>query len=136
MTNVRFNAPEADAIKEELGGLSDKLVGAVNDRAYNIYGKTALRDPSEIEITPAVLDKPVFVVRAWHETGNDDNVGIVQAHDFTFRLKAMREDVYIATEDETMYPLTTREAFLLARIGGLTMIRSLNASEPPTGHQE
>jgi hypothetical protein len=128
MTSIRLNAPEFDGIEDELGGLADKLVTAVNDRAYNRFGKTALREPSEIEVTPTMIDEPVFVVRAWHETGTAVNAGIVQEHDFTFRLKTMREDMYITTDDETMYPLTTREAFLMVGIGGATMIKSLISS--------
>lgn len=124
MTTVRFNAPELDGIENELGDLTDKFVIAVNDRAYNRFGKTALRDPSDIEITPAAIDQPIFVIRAWHQTGTAGNAGIVQAHDFTFRMATMREDMYMSIEDETMYPLTTREAFLLVTIGGLTMLKS------------
>lgn len=128
MTSVRLNAPELDGIEDELGGLADKLVTAANDRAYNRFGKTALRDPSDIEVTPAIIDEPVFIVRAWHETGSAGSAGIVQSHDFTFRLATMREDMYISTDDETMYPLTTREAFLLAGIGGATMVKSIISS--------
>ncbi|HET7060134.1 MAG TPA: hypothetical protein VFH99_02350 [Candidatus Saccharimonadales bacterium] len=133
MTSVRFNEPALDGIDNELGGLADKLVTAVNDRAYNRFGKTALRDPSDIEITPAAIDEPVFVVRAWHQTGAAHNAGIVQPQDFTFKLAAMREDMYMSTDDETMYPLTTREAFLLVTVGGLSMLRSVLSSEVDFG---
>ncbi len=128
MTSLRINAPELDGIEDELGGLRDKLLSMVNDRAYNRFGKRALRDPSDIEITPAMIDEPVFVVRAWHETDTPGAAGVVQEHDFSFKLKPMREDAYMSTDDEKMYPLTTRETFLLVSIGGFAMIKSMISS--------
>ena len=125
MTSVHLNAPELDGLADELGGLKEKFITVVNDRAHNTFGKIALRDPSDIEVTPAMIDGPVFVMRAWHETGGPGTAGIVQEHDLSFRLKTMREEMYIATDDEMMYPLTTRESFLLVRIGGTTMLNSL-----------
>ena len=134
MTSVRFNAPELVGIEDELGGLNEKLTTIVNDRAYNTFGKTALRDPSDVEVTPAMIGEPVFVVRAWHETGGAGNAGIVQAHDFSFRLAPLREDLYMLTDDEKMYPLTTREALLLVSVGGITMVKSMILSGMDLGN--
>jgi len=130
MTSIRFNTPELEGIENELGGLKDTLISVANDRAFNTFGKTALLNPSDIEITPAVIDEPVFILRAWHETGGQGNAGVLQKHDLSFKLASVKENVFISTEDKKLYLLTTRETLLLTRIGGFTIIKSFLSAPP------
>lgn len=129
MTEIKFSSIEYRGAEEELGGLADKLVTVANDQAIEKFGKTALMDPSDIEITPAVLEEPFFVIRAWHQTANDLNPGIIQNHDFSLSLTFEGEDMFIKTESDSLYPLTTREAILLCGLGGAAIINTIFAHD-------
>ena len=118
MTDFRFSSPEYDEAVDRLGGLADKLRLIANEKASKKFGDNAIDNPTDIEITPAALEEPIFIIRAWHEIGKARKRAVMQAHDYSFRVVFEGEDVFMKTEEGNEYPLTTREAFLLVSLGG------------------
>lgn len=125
---IRFSGPEYDGIESELGKLGDKLVTIANDHARNTHGKAALQNPTDIEVTPHVLDEPKFLVRSWHETAAPaGKVGILQPQTIELHIESSAEDLFLTTDAEAApsYLLTTREAFLITGVGATAMYRSI-----------
>lgn len=134
---IRFTGPEYDGIEHELGKLGQKLINIVNDHARNTLGKTAIPNPTDIEVTPHVLDEPKFLVRAWHETAAPAGmVGVLQRQEVELSLEADDENLFLTTDAESApsYPLTTREAFLITGVGAMATLRSMFAD--PTLNEE
>jgi hypothetical protein len=128
---IHFNGPEYDGIESQLGNLSHKLVNIVNDHARNTRGKAGLSNPTDIEVTPHMLDEPKFLVRSWHETAAPAGmIGILQPQTIELRFDFSSEDLLLTTDAEASpsYLLTTREAFLITGIGVTAALRSIIAN--------
>lgn len=125
MTEIRFVGPEYDGAEKDLRGLADKLSAIVNDTATSKFGETALKDPTDIEILPVCIDEPLLIVNAWHETGNPDQPGRLQVHDFSLRTSLEGENAYLATEDDKKYPVTTRETLVLIGLAEIAVFNIL-----------
>ena len=124
--DIRFTGAGYDEIDDSFGGLDDKLVRIVNDSAFNRLGKGALRNPSDIEVSPIATDKLAFIVRAWHETASPAGaIGRLHVQELVLRVRLDEENMFLTTEEDSSYLLTTREAFLVATIGGTAAFRSM-----------
>lgn len=125
MTEITFNGQEFDGAEEELGNLSDKLKAIVNDQAAERFGEHAIYNPSDINITPTVMEEPMFVVNTWHQT-DSEFPGVLQSQDFTLKMHVEAEDVYVCADDEERkYRLTTRETLLLVQLGNIALMNTL-----------
>jgi hypothetical protein len=123
--DIRFSDPEYAGLEHELGDLSSKLVVIVNDAAFNKRGKSALQNPSDIEITPLAIDEPKLIVRSWHETSAPaGKEGILQINETILSLEPFGEETMLTTEDQASYLLTTSEAMLMISVGGAALISS------------
>lgn len=128
--DIRFSGPEYDGAEEQLGDFAEKLIGIVNDVAIKKFGETALRNPSDIEIVPAILGEPLYVVTAWHEQGEGEAKERHQYHDFSFKVVLDGDDALIETEEAATYPVNTRETLLLAKLANIAYIRSQLGDAP------
>lgn len=125
MTDIRFIGPEYDGAEKELRELADKLTTIADDTAVNKFGETALKNPTDIEILPVFIDEPLFIINAWHESGSSEYHGRFQVHDFSLRTCLEDENVYLATEDNRKYPVSTRETLVLMGLSNIAVINTL-----------
>lgn len=126
MTEIIFHGQEFDGAEERLGNLSHKLNAVANDQARARFGDSAITDPSNIEVTPAAMGNPIFIVNTWHQTGSEQYPGVIQRQDFTLKLQGEGEDVYVyADDEERRYRLTTRETLLLMDLGNIALMRAM-----------
>lgn len=119
-SKITFIGEIYQGAENDLGQFDKTLKYIIEDHAFGIYGKSALK-PTDIEVIPEVLGDPFFVIRYWHETGGSDFPARLQIQDFTMRIGLNKEDMFAITEDGHEYKLTTRESLLLIRIGGLAV---------------
>lgn len=123
-THISFQGQEYDGAEEQLGDFAGKLSGMVKDAATAKFGEEALPDPSNIEIVPAHMGEPLFVVSAWHQEGEGDAQERKQYLDFSFKVKLDGDEAVIEADNDLSYPLTTRETLLLARVANIAYIKS------------
>lgn len=94
------------------------LIRIVNQHATTTFGKDAILDPTD---RPAFgLDKPVFGVRAWHETGIGTRRGTLQEQNFSFTIELGNHMLLAAIENDDppiKYELSTYEAHIFHTIG-------------------
>lgn len=111
--------------EQQLQGADKTIRRVINTNAANIFGDNALLNPSDIEITPVfMIDEPVFTLRAWHETGDNKNRGILQMQNLSFRLKLVGEDMFMAVDNDdsaSEHKLSTLEAIVLRDIGNTAL---------------
>lgn len=120
-SKIKFGGPEYDGAEDHLGTFADKLVLIINDIAQKRLGNEAFQKPTDIEITPVVIeDDRFFIVRAWHETAAPDGaVGVLQPIEATFDLVVDEANAYFHNREEaTNYRLTTVETMTLHGLGG------------------
>lgn len=125
---IRFTGEEFDGAEDELGKLYQTFRAVANDQVVIRRGDEALPDPSDIEITPSILEEPFFVVNAWHQTNSEVYPGVFQRQDFTLRILEEGEDVYLSaydSESNQRYRLTTRETLFLMRVAQIAAYRTL-----------
>lgn len=126
MADIRFVGPEYDGAEKELRELAGKITTITDDMAVNKFGETALKNPTDIEISPVLtVDEPVLVINAWHGTGSSEDPGRFQVHDFILKTRLEGENVYLETEDGRLYPVSTRETLLLIGLADIAIINTL-----------
>jgi hypothetical protein len=128
MSQARFIGEGFAPFNENMEVIDETLSRVINDGIHNRYGENGIPNPSDVEISPVLIDEPTFVVRAWHETGGVASRGRLQAHDFSFTLTLGKEDMFLKTEDKRQYRLTTREALFFMQVGGLAALKTLIAT--------
>ncbi len=132
-THIRFLGEDYDGAEEQLGDFAGTIGDMVNDAANAKFGEEALPGPSKVEIVPAHLGEPLFIVTAWHQEGEEEASERKQYHDFSFRIKLEGDEAVMEADNDLSYPLTTRETLLLARVANIAYIKSLLSDSPEGG---
>lgn len=124
---IKFIGKEFDGTEKDLGDLSGKFIDLANEQAVEHYGDAALRDPSDIEVLPAVQDdEPFLAVKAWHQTCSDRHPGVIQNHDFVMDMTRRGEDAYLTVRESGHERiLTTRETLVLMTIANIAVAKTV-----------
>ncbi len=122
---VSFSDPDLAPVVTMLGELPNKLQTIATREAEREFGKTAISNPSNLELSIGVSInmEPALICKSWHEVA--DSSARFQTNGFSADIRTEGEDGILEVGGES-HILTTREFVLLIHLTQIAFAKMMN----------